>query len=159
MEFVAFRLTATQLTEIHNSVTEGMEHPRITGMGVVVGLLGWCLSEAEPESKPIDTVSCVVNVRALVAPRATRLILQWHRWMGIYPVNATFWFPTGTRAPKGVNPYDCTLVYATGIRKSLEKLKDPGLIKEMGQAPFQPCCRFSLHVDQHQTRHLSTESG
>jgi len=81
MEFIAFRLTATQLTEIHNSVTKGIEHLRLTRMDIVTGLLARCLSEIEPESKPIDTISYVVDVRALVAPRAIRLtspsIAEW----------------------------------------------------------------------------------
>ena len=67
MEFVAFRLTAAQLTEIHNSVTKGIEHPKMTRVDAVVGLLARCLSEVEPESKPIDTISYLVNVRAFVA--------------------------------------------------------------------------------------------
>ena len=81
MEFAAFRLTATQLTEIHNSVTKGIEHLRITRMDIVTGLLARCLSEVEPESKPIDTISYVVDVRTLVTPHATRLtspsIVEW----------------------------------------------------------------------------------
>ena len=36
MDFVAFRLTATQLTEIRNSVTKGIERPRVTRMDTVV---------------------------------------------------------------------------------------------------------------------------
>ena len=79
MEFVAFRLTATQLTEIHNSVTKGMEHPRITRMDIVTGLLARCLSEVEP--KPIDTISYVINVRTLLAHHAIQLtassIVEW----------------------------------------------------------------------------------
>jgi len=81
MEFVAFRLTAKQLTEIHSSVTKGMEHPRMTRMDTVVGLLARCLSEVEPESKPVDTISYAVNVRAFVVLRAIRLtspsIAEW----------------------------------------------------------------------------------
>jgi len=76
MEFVAFRLTATQLTEIYNSVTKGVKHLKITRVGLVMGLLARCLSEVEPESKPIDTISYVVNVRSFVASPATRLILS-----------------------------------------------------------------------------------
>jgi len=63
MEFVAFRLTATQLTETHTSVTGGIEHSRVTRMDIVTGLLARCLSELGPESKPIDTISYVVDVR------------------------------------------------------------------------------------------------
>jgi len=74
MEFVAFRLTAAQLTEIHNSVTKGIEHPKTTRVDAVVGLLARCLSEVEPESRSIDTISYVVDVRAFFTPRATRLI-------------------------------------------------------------------------------------
>jgi len=81
MEFVAFRLTAKQLTEIHNSAMKGIEHSRITRMDIVTGLLARCLSEAEPESKPIDTISYAINVRTIVAPRAFRLtspsIAEW----------------------------------------------------------------------------------
>ena len=68
MEFVVFRLTAKQLAEIHNSVTKGVEHLRISRADAVVGLLARCLSEVEPESKPIDTLSYLVNVRALIYP-------------------------------------------------------------------------------------------
>jgi len=68
MDFVAFTLTAAQLTEIHKSVTEGMKHPRVARADMVVGLLARCLSEIEPGSKPIDTISYVVNVRAFVTP-------------------------------------------------------------------------------------------
>lgn len=67
MEFIAFRLTAAQLTEIHNSVTKGMKHLRIARANIVVGMLARCLSEVEPESKPIDTISYVANVGAFVA--------------------------------------------------------------------------------------------
>jgi len=73
MDFVAFRLTRTQLTEIHNSVTKGIEHSRITRMDIVAELLARCLSEVDPESKPIDTISYVVDVRTLVVPRGIQL--------------------------------------------------------------------------------------
>ena len=66
MEFIAFRFTAVQLAEIHDSVTKGMEHLRISRVDTVVGLLARCLSELEPESKPISTVSYVVNVCAFI---------------------------------------------------------------------------------------------
>ena len=68
MDFIAFRLTAIQLTEIQNSVTKGIENSKITRMDAVIGLLARCLSEVEPESKPIDTISYMINVRALVTP-------------------------------------------------------------------------------------------
>ena len=67
MEFVAFRLTAAQLDEVHGSVKKGIEDPKITRMDTVVGLLARCLSEVEPESKPIDTISYLINVRLLAA--------------------------------------------------------------------------------------------
>ena len=67
MDFVAFRLTATQLAEIHNTITKGMEQLRMSRVDTVAGLLARCLSEVEPESKPIDTIVNVVNVRALVS--------------------------------------------------------------------------------------------
>jgi len=66
MEFVGFRLTATQLTEIHNYVTKGVEGAKIAKMDTVVGLLARTLTEVEPEPKPIDTISYVVNVRASI---------------------------------------------------------------------------------------------
>lgn len=65
MEFVALRLTAAQLAEIHSSVTKGIEHLRVPRADAVVGLLARCLSEVEPESKPIDTIQYVINVRPL----------------------------------------------------------------------------------------------
>jgi len=65
IEFMGIRLTAAQLAEIHGSVTKGMRHPRVAPrVDIMVGLLARCLSEIEPESKPIDTISYVVNVRA-----------------------------------------------------------------------------------------------
>jgi len=67
-EFVTVRLTGTQLTEIHKSVTKGREHPRTTEMGTMLGLFARCLSEVEPESKPIDTITYVINVRLFPAP-------------------------------------------------------------------------------------------
>ena len=67
-EFVALRLTDTQLTEIHKSATKGREHPRTTKVGTILGLFARCLSEVEPESKPIDTISYVINVRPVLAP-------------------------------------------------------------------------------------------
>jgi len=70
MDFVAFRLTRAQLTEIHNSVTKGIEHSRITRMDILTELLARCLSEVDPESKPIDTISYVIDVRTLVTPHA-----------------------------------------------------------------------------------------
>ena len=76
MELVAFRLTATQLAEIHNSVTNGVKHLKITRLGVVMALLARCLSEVEPESKPIDTISYVVNVRSFFASLTPRLTLS-----------------------------------------------------------------------------------
>ena len=74
MDFVAFRFTATQLAEMHKSVTRRINHPGVTRIDIVMGLLARCLSEVEPESKPIDTVSYVVNVGVFVAIPATWLI-------------------------------------------------------------------------------------
>ena len=68
MEFVALRLTAAQLAQIHRSVTKGVEHLKISRVDVVVGLLSRCLSEVEPESKPVDTIVNVINVSASVFP-------------------------------------------------------------------------------------------
>ena len=75
MELVGFRLKVTQLTEIRNCVAKVAGQPRITRVDVVVGLLARCLSDVEPESKPIDIVSYVIDVRSFVASPATRLIL------------------------------------------------------------------------------------
>ena len=58
MEFVGFRLTAAQVAGIHNAVTNGMEHLKISRVDPVVELLARCLLEVEPESKPIDTIAC-----------------------------------------------------------------------------------------------------
>ena len=44
-----------------------MKHQRIARADIVVGLLARCLSEVEPESNPIDTITYVVNVRALLS--------------------------------------------------------------------------------------------
>ena len=66
-DFVAFKLTDTQLTEIRNFVAKGIKHPRITRVDTVVGLLARCVSEVEPESKPIDTISYLINVCAFLA--------------------------------------------------------------------------------------------
>ena len=77
MEFIAFRLTTLQLAEIRNYVTKRMGQSRITRVDVVIALLARCLSEVEPESKPIDTISYVVDVRSStsIGPPATRLTL------------------------------------------------------------------------------------
>ena len=66
LEFVAFKLTDKQLTEIRNSATKGIKHPRIPRVDTVVGLLARCLSEVMQESKPIDTISYLINVRAFL---------------------------------------------------------------------------------------------
>jgi hypothetical protein len=77
MEFVALRLTAAQLAEVHGMVTKGKEYLRISRVDVVVGLLARCLSEVEPESKPIDTILNVVNVCLFdCQSRASGLILR-----------------------------------------------------------------------------------
>jgi len=76
MEFIAFRLTTLQLAEIRNYVTKRMGQSRITRVDVVIALLARCLSEVEPESKPIDTISYVVDVRSSVASPVTRLTLS-----------------------------------------------------------------------------------
>ena len=85
MDFVAFRFTATQLNEIHSSVTKKVKGARITRVDIVMGLLAQCLSEVEPESKPIDTVSYVVNVGVFVASPPARLILVPAPWNGHIP--------------------------------------------------------------------------
>jgi len=76
MELIAFRLTTLQLAEIHNSMTKGVKHLRITRVSLVIALLAQCLSEMEPECEPIDTVSYVVNVCSFVVTPTTRLTLS-----------------------------------------------------------------------------------
>ena len=135
MEFVAFRLTGAQLTEIYNSATNGIKHLKTTRLGLVMGLLAQCLSEAEPESKPIDTISYVVNVRSFVATPATRLILSQHRGLGIYPVNAVvnavIWLSTRLQVTKGADPRDTVVTHSAEIRRSMDKLKDSKLVRDM----------------------------
>lgn len=75
MEFVALRLTATQLAEMHATVTKGTEYLRISRVDVIAGLLAQCLSDVEPESMPINTILNMVNVRPFDRPfPTTRLI-------------------------------------------------------------------------------------
>jgi len=55
--------------------------------------------------------------------------------MGIYPdnaaVNGTVSFSIGLQRSKEADPRDDVLACATEIRQSLEKLKDPRLIKDI----------------------------
>lgn len=55
--------------------------------------------------------------------------------MGIYPgnavVNAIFWLSTGLKVPSDLDPHDSVLAWATELRKSLRKRKDPRFIKDM----------------------------
>jgi len=136
MEFIAVRLTATQLTEIRNSVTKEMGQPgiRITRMDVVVALFARCLSEIEPESKPVDTVSYAINVRVSITSPAAQLISSQHRGMGIYPtnaVNAVVYLSTGLQIPNGVDPRDTVVTHAAELRKGMGELKDPRLVRDM----------------------------
>jgi hypothetical protein len=95
MEFIAFRLTAAQLAEIHNSVAKGVEHLRISRVDTVVGLLARCLSEVEPDSRPIETVCYVINVRTFICfififdRGITRH--PWHSIAGWAYIRATQW--------------------------------------------------------------------
>jgi len=118
MDFVTFRLTASQLTELHNSVVKGMEHLKSSRADTMVGMLARCLSEVETESKPIDTISHTIN----------------HRGMGIYPdnavLNALIYPSTELRVSKDIDLRDNILAWVTEIRKSMERLKDPGFIKD-----------------------------
>ena len=135
MELVAFRLKPTQLTEIHNFVTKGVKHLKTTRVGLVIALLAQCLSEVEPESKPIDTISFVTNVRSFVASPEASLILPQHRGMGVYPVNAVvnavIWFPVELRAPKGADPRDVIVAHAAEIRNGMGRLKDPKVVRDL----------------------------
>ena len=67
LELVTFRFTATQLTEMHNSVTKGVKHLRISKVDMMAGLLARCLSEVEPESRPIDSIMYLINVCGFIA--------------------------------------------------------------------------------------------
>jgi len=55
--------------------------------------------------------------------------------MGIYPVNAVvnavIWLSTGLQAQKGTDPCDRVLIHAAEIRRSMDKLKDPKVVKDM----------------------------
>ena len=73
-ELVVFRLKDSQLTEIRNSATKGIEHSKVTSVDTLVGLLARCLSEIEPETKPIDTMAYLINVRAFIASPVSWLI-------------------------------------------------------------------------------------
>ena len=46
-------------------------------------------------------------------------------------VNAVIWFSVGLQAPKGGDPLDTVVTHAVEIRKSMDKLKDPKLIRDM----------------------------
>jgi len=46
-------------------------------------------------------------------------------------VNAVVWLPVGLQAPEGFDPCDSVVAHAAEIRKSMEKLGDPGSIKDM----------------------------
>ena len=100
MEFVAFRLSATQLTEIHNSVTNGVKHLKITRLGLVMALLARCLSEVEPESRPIDEISYVTNVRSFVDSPATRLTI-YHSTADWVSTQSMRWSTPSFGSPRG----------------------------------------------------------
>jgi len=55
--------------------------------------------------------------------------------MGIYPVNAVvnaiLWLSAGLQVSKGTDPRDSILADAAEIRKSMDKLKDPKLVRNM----------------------------
>ena len=55
--------------------------------------------------------------------------------MGIYPtnavVNAVIWLRMVPRAPKGADPRNTAVAHAAEIRKSMDRLKDPRLVKDM----------------------------
>ena len=55
--------------------------------------------------------------------------------MGIYPLNAVLnalvTFSIGLQPPKGAGLCDEVFACATEVRKSLEKLKDPSLIRDL----------------------------
>lgn len=55
--------------------------------------------------------------------------------MGIYPdnavVNAIIWLPAKLQVSKLIDPHDNVLAWATKIRESLGRLKDPGFVKDM----------------------------
>ena len=46
-------------------------------------------------------------------------------------VNALLWLPVRVQAPKGANIHDTVLAYTAQISKEMEKLKHPGLVRDM----------------------------
>lgn len=82
MDFVGFRLTPTQLVEIHGTVAEGQESLWLSRVDVIVGLLARCLSGIEPEAKPIDTILNVINVRTfIIFPTAPLICCSTGEWV------------------------------------------------------------------------------
>jgi len=54
--------------------------------------------------------------------------------MGISPtnaLNAVIWLSMGLHVPRGVDLRDSVVAYATEIRKSMDRLRDPRSIKDM----------------------------
>ena len=77
MELVVLRMTPAQLTEIHDAVTKGSETLRVSRVDVVVALLARCLTDVEPESKPIDTIWNVINVRRSIPLSCRARLSLW----------------------------------------------------------------------------------
>jgi len=55
--------------------------------------------------------------------------------MGIYPVNAAVnaivWVSTGLQVPRGPDPQDTVLAYATELHKLAEKSREPKFVREV----------------------------
>lgn len=74
LEFVAFRLKASQVAQIHSTIAEGKEHLRISRADVLTGIIARCFLEIEPW--PIHTILSVVDVRPrIVFPKAPLILL------------------------------------------------------------------------------------
>jgi len=46
-------------------------------------------------------------------------------------VNAIAWLPVGLQASKGADPRDTVVAHAAEIRKSMDKFKDPKLVRDL----------------------------
>ena len=54
--------------------------------------------------------------------------------MGVCPinaVNAVIWLSTRLQVQKGADPRDIVVAHAAEMRKSMDKLKDPRLVRDM----------------------------
>ena len=102
-----------------------------------MGLSSQCLSEVEPGSKPIGTVSHLINVRAFIYLSSSSTYFAIASRNGHVPgqragqLNAVFWLSTGLQVSKGVIPRKSCLAGVADVRKSLGRLKNPRFIENM----------------------------